>query len=131
MLCASYAAVTGVSLALRLRSYPNLLRAIQSRAARARTAGRTIAPGELDTFTRLIEIADHHTPFPPSCLRRSLALAWLLASRGVMTELRVGVTKVDDELHGHAWLTIHGAPTATIFYDPTFDELEPLTSLSR
>ncbi len=123
LLCASYAAVTGVSLALRLRSYPSLLRAIQSRAARA--AGQTAPLAELETLTRLVEVADRSAPFSPSCLRRSLALAWLLAARGVSSELRVGVMKAGAQLHAHAWLTLHDAPEAIIFYDAAFDELRP------
>ncbi len=45
-----------------------------------------------------------------TCLVRSLALWWLLARRGIDSEIRFGVQKVDTELEAHAWLEWQGRP---------------------
>jgi hypothetical protein len=45
-----------------------------------------------------------------SCLTRSLALQWILARRGIGTELKVGVRNGGDGLRAHAWLECGGVP---------------------
>lgn len=43
-----------------------------------------------------------------TCLTRSLVLQWILARRGIGTELKVGVRNEGDGLHAHAWLECGG-----------------------
>ena len=43
-----------------------------------------------------------------TCLTRSLVLQWILARRGIGTELKVGVRNRGDGLHAHAWLECGG-----------------------
>ena len=43
-----------------------------------------------------------------TCLTRSLVLQWILARRGIGTELKVGVLNRGDGLHAHAWLECGG-----------------------
>ena len=45
-----------------------------------------------------------------TCLTRSLVLQWVLARRGIVTELKVGVRNEGDGLHAHAWLECGGVP---------------------
>ena len=45
-----------------------------------------------------------------TCLRRSLALQWLLRRRGIQTELRIGVKRVGEQVSAHAWLEHNGDP---------------------
>jgi hypothetical protein len=45
-----------------------------------------------------------------SCLTRSLVLQWVLARRGIGTELQVGVRNEGDGLQAHAWLECGGVP---------------------
>jgi len=45
-----------------------------------------------------------------TCLTRSLVLQWVLARRGIGTELKVGVRMEVDGLHAHAWLECGGVP---------------------
>jgi hypothetical protein len=45
-----------------------------------------------------------------TCLTRSLVLHWILARRGIGTELKVGVRNEGDGLHAHAWLECGGVP---------------------
>lgn len=45
-----------------------------------------------------------------TCLTRSLVLQWILARRGIGTELKVGVRNEGDGLQAHAWLECGGVP---------------------
>ncbi len=45
-----------------------------------------------------------------TCLTRALAVARLLARRGVATEVRIGVRKVEGQLAAHAWVEREGRP---------------------
>ncbi len=47
-----------------------------------------------------------------TCLTRSLVLHWILARRGIGTELKVGVRNEGDGLHAHAWLECGGVPVS-------------------
>ena len=57
---------------------------------------------------RLVSIASRHGPCTVTCLRRSLALGWLLRRRGLPAQLRVGVGKDDGRTHAHAWVELAG-----------------------
>lgn len=55
-------------------------------------------------IARLVGIAAYHGPYRATCLRRSLALWWLLRRRGIPAELRIGVRKDGDAFQAHAWV---------------------------
>ena len=57
-----------------------------------------------------VNIAARHTPFPASCLTRSLLLGWLLRRRGVASKLRIGVRLTQGMLDAHAWVECQGVP---------------------
>lgn len=44
------------------------------------------------------------------CLVRSLVLKWLLARRGVRSEIRIGVRREGERLIAHAWVERNGEP---------------------
>lgn len=58
----------------------------------------------------LVNIAARHTPFPVTCLTRSLLLQWLLRRRGVDSQLRIGVRLTQGALDAHAWVECDGVP---------------------
>lgn len=45
-----------------------------------------------------------------TCLVRSLTLWWLLARRGIRSEIQFGVQKAAADLEAHAWLEWNGRP---------------------
>jgi hypothetical protein len=45
-----------------------------------------------------------------TCLTRSLVLQWVLARRGIGTDLKVGVRNEGEGLQAHAWLECGGVP---------------------
>ncbi len=50
-----------------------------------------------------------HLPLRTNCLDRAVALWWLLSSRGLAADLRLGVRKKDDaSLGAHAWVEHEG-----------------------
>ena len=57
-----------------------------------------------------VNIAARHTPFPVTCLSRSLLLGWLLHRRGVASDLRIGVRLTQGKLDAHAWVECEGVP---------------------
>jgi hypothetical protein len=59
-------------------------------------------------LSQLIDIVARHGLYPATCLRKSLALWWLLRRRGLPAELRIGVAKVEDQIHAHAWVEFAG-----------------------
>ena len=57
-----------------------------------------------------VNIAARHTPFPVTCLTRSLLLVWLLHRRGVASDLRIGVRLTQGMFDAHAWVECEGVP---------------------
>jgi len=70
----------------------------------------------------MVLAAARHSFFAATCLERSLALWWLLARRGVASQLRIGVRKTGEKFEAHAWVEHGGAaigePEATHLHTP-------------
>ena len=47
-------------------------------------------------------------PYRANCLKRSLALWWLLRRRGIASEVRIGVRTGDSGFEAHAWIECDG-----------------------
>jgi hypothetical protein len=73
-----------------------------------RSAGEDTAL--VQRLRRLTDLAARHHLYPMRCLRRSLALQWMLNRRGVPAVLRLGVQREAGELKAHAWLEHDGLP---------------------
>lgn len=52
-------------------------------------------------------------PFLGKCLARSLSLWFLLARKGIETDLKFGMKKEDGEFLAHAWIEFNGEPLVT------------------
>lgn len=102
ILIAAWCLVPIVAVSLRLLDYP------RTRAAMARCVpgpGRVGAPDlEVARVTRLVGMASRHGVCSPNCLRLALVAWWLLARRGIVTELRLGVRKDQAGFAAHAWV---------------------------
>lgn len=53
---------------------------------------------------RVVEIGARRGPVDGTCLKRSLALWWLLGRRGIESDLRIGVRSKEETLEAHAWV---------------------------
>jgi len=54
----------------------------------------------------LVTVASSYGLYHPGCLRRSLLIWWLLRRRGIQTDLRIGVKKLEGQLYAHAWIRL-------------------------
>lgn len=77
---------------------------------RRRLRAARLQPDGVHQLARRVNTAARHSPFPATCLTRSLLLAWLLRDRGIATDLRIGVRLKDGVLDAHAWLECDGSP---------------------
>lgn len=96
------------------------------------------APMPLDEVAGLghaVNIAARWTPFPATCLTRSLLLVWLLRRQGVDSELRIGVQLREAVFRAHAWVERGGVPVndrADVAADfAPFDDLGLQASFDR
>ncbi len=65
---------------------------------------------DIQKLGELVNTAAGHSPFPATCLTRSLLLVWLLNRRGVKSDLRIGVRLTQGALEAHAWVECDGIP---------------------
>ena len=95
----------------------------------------SLAISDIEAFSRAVNIAARHTPFPTTCLTRSLLLNWMLRQRGISSTLRIGVRLSSGALYAHAWVERHGVPVndrpdiATEF--AAFEDAVPSTAFDR
>ncbi|MFQ5524545.1 MAG: lasso peptide biosynthesis B2 protein, partial [Acidimicrobiia bacterium] len=61
------------------------------------------------------------------CLRRTIALAWLLRRRGIATTLRIGVTREGGDLVAHSWLQSEEGELFGLSETETYALLSPPT----
>jgi len=97
-----------VTLLLRLRGFRAAQRILRARLGSPGDAGAA-ADDLARSASRMVAAAARHAIFPATCLERSLVLWWLLARRGVASQLRIGVRKSGETFEAHAWVERHGA----------------------
>jgi Transglutaminase-like superfamily len=57
-----------------------------------------------------VNMAAARSPFPVTCLSRSMLLDWLLRRRGIASELCIGVQITNGVFAAHAWVQHEGIP---------------------
>lgn len=82
-----------------LRPMSNPLRSLDSKVSML-AAARTIAAMESAAVRNLF--------LQTNCLERSIVLRWLLSSRGISSELRIGAQKRSNKFEAHAWIECEG-----------------------
>ena len=80
----------------------------------ARLSARSASPEQVTGLILALKAAVDHARWnhlsPMTCLRRSLSLQKMLARRGIVTELKIGVRKEKGVFDAHAWLEYQGEP---------------------
>jgi len=95
-----------IAMSLRMFDYPRTLNAMR-RFVQGR--GSAAAPEiQVERVTRLVGVAARHGACRANCLCLALAVWWLLARRGVETNLRIGVRKDETGFSAHAWVERDG-----------------------
>jgi Transglutaminase-like superfamily len=99
-----------------------------------RNSAVALASPESETaraIARMEAAAARNLFFRPNCLERSLVLWWLLCSRGIRAELRIGARKQARTFEAHAWVesggSVIGDPGETHLHFAPFDG--PIASL--
>jgi hypothetical protein len=60
-------------------------------------------------ISRAVVIAGNHGVYRANCLKQALLLWWLLARRGILSELKLGTQKIpQDTFSAHAWVEYRG-----------------------
>ena len=111
-LVAALAAISRVAILLRLHGYGETRRRLEHRSRQRPAPSHALASEltELDAWA--VRVAARWLPWG-SCLRRSLALWWLLHRRGIESEIHFGGRSVN-ELEAHAWLEVDGRPLTDV-----------------
>ena len=104
--------VLSLAIDLGLRWLPfRKVRGFVENAARPADRRRETEPTEaIERTAWLVQIAGRHHLYPMGCLRRTLALQWLLSRSGICADLRIGVERSEAGLVAHAWLEYQGQP---------------------
>jgi hypothetical protein len=108
LLLQAYAALLGVELGVRFLGILPVWRVIQAQYRRPRR--RPLPLTEVRHLHQIVQRAARRHLYAMRCLPQSLALAWLLARRGISVELRLGVRQDNGTLLAHAWLEADGRP---------------------
>lgn len=97
---------------LALRTLP--LDRVQGWVRPSRPGDKILAREQADVLightSDFVDRAARHHLYAMTCLRRSLALQWLLARDGLDTRLQYGVRRENGKLQAHAWLEYQGHP---------------------
>jgi Transglutaminase-like superfamily len=116
-----------ITLSLRLRGFRATERWLHSALGKPAVAPLSAdAASHIQMVSRMVLAAARHSFFAATCLERSLVLWWLLARRGIASQLRIGVRKTGDKFEAHAWVEYDGAaigePEATHLHYAAFDK---------
>jgi hypothetical protein len=97
--------------------------------------GAACALADVPSWTLAVSRAARYTPFPVTCLTRSLLLAGVLRRGGVDARLRIGVRCHEAALEAHAWVELQGVPlnesAETTAQFSVFDQPLPLGAFGR
>jgi hypothetical protein len=100
-----------IALSLRLSGFKQTKNRM-SRLIPSRIDGISVSEGDLvhaQLISRAVAIAGNHGLFKANCLKQSLLLWWLLARRGIPSELKLGTQKIPQEtFSAHAWVEYRG-----------------------
>ena len=101
----AWAELSAVWLGLRVLPTRRLLEI--SRGPSGTRNGRCCNTADGRRAARLVNAAARYSPFPATCLTRSIVLARLLRRRGAAAEIRIGVLREGNSL-AHAWVEVDG-----------------------
>lgn len=101
-----------IELMLRLAGYRRTQRVLR-RLSPSPDPARRAHPARVARLCRAVAIAARRGPCRSGCLRRSLAIWWLLRWRRVESNITIGLDRRSARLPGHAWVSLGGEPVDT------------------
>lgn len=106
VLIAAWCLLPLIAVSLRILDYPRT-RDLMARFL-TRKGNVTESDIQIERTTRLVSVAARYELCRPSCLSQALAAWWLLARRGIVTSVRIGVQKDRRGFSAHAWVERDG-----------------------
>ena len=103
LLASAFVSLPIVALGLRMLGFTRL-RGLLSRHSSPQTNNSESAR----SVAQMVRIAADHGLIAANCLERSLTLWWLLARRGIESDLRIGVRTASGQFEAHAWVERDG-----------------------
>jgi hypothetical protein len=97
-----------VDLALRMLPFRKVHGWIESSGPKKKISKAEQTEAVILRIRDFVDRAARHHLYGMTCLRRSLALQWLLSRRGLDTRLQFGVRRENGNLQAHAWLEYEG-----------------------
>jgi len=98
-----------LTLSLRLRGFGPTQKTLQKLIPASIASLPDLAAQSVVALTsRMVLAASRHSFIQSTCLERSLALWWLLARKGIASQLRIGVRKDSGKFQAHAWVEQEG-----------------------
>lgn len=97
-----------VSLGLDVLGWQHLRRLLERLAGRRQRPLTEQPPDTMRQAARMTDVAAGHKFLRATCLRRSVALWWLLQRQGIDSRVVLGVRKGDRWLQAHAWVECEG-----------------------
>jgi len=116
-----------IRMSLRLRGFRATQRTLRLRIGRGVGAlPKTAAADETKLVWRMVLAAGRYSLLKGTCLEQSLALWWLLARKGIVTQLRIGARKSGEKFEAHAWVERNGSaigePDSTHLHYAAFEK---------
>jgi hypothetical protein len=97
-----------VTVGLRLLGFQRLCRLIRKTAASSQApVGDSLLYAQ-QTAALVNRIIKGYFLFGVSCLEASIALWWILLSKGIISDLRLGVRTITGRFESHAWVEYEG-----------------------
>jgi hypothetical protein len=96
-----------LALALALLGYKRTQRLLL-RFAPPTVEPPTLTEAQMRRIGQLVNLAANRGLYRATCLKRSLALWWILRQRGIDSDLRFGVRRGDNKIDAHAWVEYQG-----------------------
>lgn len=96
---------------LRLAGFRRWKAALDRLAPRPFASAHVSDQDQLDAARKIARVQQsvaRHLFFQASCLEQSLTLLWLLQTRGIGAELRIGARKEARRFEAHAWVERNG-----------------------
>ncbi len=97
--------VPALHVAVRLFEYRRTREWLDRRAA-SQGSPAAVSSSDVDTWRLATARVTHYSWVPGNCLSRSLALLYVLRSRGHDAHLHLGVARPDGTFAAHAWVTM-------------------------
>src|SRR5262245_52799175 len=116
-----------IRISLWLRGFRSTQKSLQARMGREGAALSDAATTrEVQRVCRMVLAAGRHSFMRGTCLERSLTLWWMLARRGITSQLRIGTRKSEGKFEAHAWVErngeVIGEPEGTHLHYAAFEK---------